>query len=99
MLGLDPHPVAGIATRNDTASTARIPGIVQRAWRSRTARRFDRLVTRGMRDRARRVLSLSPQRPDPDIGPDLRAAAADRLAEDAAAFRALSGLPFETWRV
>lgn len=98
-LGLARHPVAAVATRNESGSTAKMPGFVQRAWRSRTARRFDQYITREMRDRARRLMSIGPRRPDPKIGPELRAAVAEQLVEDAAAFRQLSGQAFANWQV
>lgn len=87
------------ATRNETDSTARLPGFAQRVWRSRNMRRFDRFISRGMRDTARRLLSVGPRRPDPEIGPDLRAEVAERLAGDAAAFRALTGQQFAGWSI
>jgi hypothetical protein len=98
-LGLDRHPVREIATRNEADSTARMPGFVQRAWRSRTFRRFDRFFSRGMRNTARSLLSLRPRRKDPEISPELRRQVADALAEDAKEFRALSGMAFAHWQV
>ena len=98
-LGVAPHPVEEIATHNDVASNSRMPGIVPRVWRSRTARKFDRFLSRETRNRARRLLSIGPRRPDPHIGPELRSAVASRLSEDAADFRELSGLSFPTWQV
>jgi hypothetical protein len=98
-LGLEHHPIAEIATRNDAGSVASMPRFVQRAWRSRTARRLDRFISRDMRNRARRWLSTGPRRPDPEIGPELRTAVAERLAEDATRFRGLSGMDFPTWQL
>lgn len=86
-------------TRNETDSTARMPGFVQRAWRSRTMRRFDRYISREMRDTARTLLSIGPRRADPDIGPELRRQAGLLLKSDAEAFRRLSGMEFADWSV
>lgn len=99
VLGVDRAPVSDIGPQNDHASIARMPQSIQRAWRNRNVRRLDRLVSRGMRDRARRLLSIGPRRPDPEIGAELRAEVARRLAEDAAAFRRLSGQAFPGWQV
>lgn len=99
VLGVDRAPVSDIGPHNDFASIARMPQSIQRAWRNRNVRRLDRLLSRGMRDRARRLLSIGPRRPDPEIGPELRAEVARRLAEDAAAFRRLSGQAFPGWQV
>ncbi len=98
-LGVDRHPVSDVATRNDAASTARMPGFIQRAWRSRGLRRFDRFISRDMRNTARNILSVGPRRPDPEIGPDLRCQVAEALAEDAKEFRALSGMAFADWKL
>jgi hypothetical protein len=98
-LGLEHHPIAEIATRNESGSAARMPRFVQRARRNRTARRFDRFVSRNMRDHARHWLSTGPRRPDPEFGPELRAAVAGRLAEDAAQFRSLTRMEFPTWKL
>lgn len=56
------------ATRNETDSTARLPGFAQRVWQSRNMRRFDRFVSRRLRDTARCLLSVGPRRPDPESG-------------------------------
>lgn len=98
-LDLPHHPVGEIATRNDTASTARLPGFAQRLWRHRALRRVDHLLSREMRNRMRRVLSVGPRRPDPDIPADLRQAVAERLRDGADAYRALSGESFPHWQV
>lgn len=98
-LGLDRHPVNTVATQNDIASAARLPGFVQRAWRSRHLRRLDRFISRDMRNRARRLLSAGPRRPDPEIGPELRAAVTERLAGNAEMFRQMTGMEFSTWKV
>lgn len=98
-LGVTAHPISDIATRNDAASTARLPGFAQRAWRSRYLRRLDRFISRDMRNKARRLLSVGPRRPDPEITPALRTAVAAALAEDAAAFRDLSGHAFLGWQI
>jgi hypothetical protein len=52
-----------------------------------------------MRARARRALSVGPRRPDPEIGPELRAAVAERLSEDARLFRQMTGMEFSTWKL
>ncbi|WP_150297365.1 sulfotransferase family protein [Salipiger aestuarii] len=98
-VGVSRCEIAGIPTRNDAASNARLPGFVQRAWRSRGLRRFDRYISRSARDRARNLLSVAPNRGAPEVGAELRAEVAERLAPDAHAFRALSGLPFDDWQV
>lgn len=98
-LGLDRSPVGTVVTRNDAGSAARLPGFVQRAWRGRSMRRFDRFISREMRNRLRSLLSISPRRADPEIGIDLRRNVADHLREDAQAFRALSGGEFADWQV
>lgn len=51
-LGVDRRSIADdVATRNDAGSISRMPAIVQRAWRSRGMRHFDRFISRDMRDR------------------------------------------------
>lgn len=98
-LGVDRHPVGTVATRNDTASAAQLPGFVQRVWRGRQMRHFDRFISRAMRDRVRRILSSGTRRPDPEISPELRRQVADLLRDDANAYRALSGSAFPNWKV
>lgn len=98
-VGVSRCDIADIPTRNDAASNARLPGFVQRLWRSRGLRRFDRYLSRGARDKARHLLSVAPNRGTPRIGAELRAEIAERLAPDARAFRALSGLPFDEWQI
>ena len=98
-LELDRHTVGAARTKNDIASIARLPGFVQRAWRSRFLRRFDHVISRDMRDRARHWLSVGPRRADPEIGPELRKAVADQLEDDTAAFRRLSGQDFPGWQI
>jgi len=98
-LDLDQQSVLPVATRNETASTARMPGFAQRLWRSRGVRRFDRFISRDMRNKARRVLSMGPRRADPEFGEDLRATIAARLAQDAEAFRELSKQHFPNWKI
>lgn len=98
-LGLDPVPVALPATRNEAASVARVPASVQRLWRSRSARRLDALVGRQMRNAARRLLARGPVRPVPALPEAVLAQAAEALAEDAARFRAETGLSLPGWAV
>lgn len=98
-LGVARHPVGEVATANDAGSLARMPVSVQRAWRSRPMRALDPLVSRGMRDLARRALARGPERTAPEIGPELRRKVAARLAGDAQDFRTLSGLSFPSWSV
>ncbi|WP_138470274.1 sulfotransferase [Poseidonocella sp. HB161398] len=98
-LGLERHVIRDVASRNDAASVSRIPGVVQRAWSSRAVRRLDRYISRGMRDRARQIVSMGPARKAPDFSDVLVSVIAERLAEDAAAFRELTGMSFDSWRV
>lgn len=98
-LGVARHPLGEVATANDAGSLARMPVSVQRVWRSRPMRALDPLVTRGMRDLARRALARGPERTAPEIGPELRRSVATRLSEDAQEFRTLSGLSFPSWSV
>ncbi|MFD2740008.1 sulfotransferase family protein [Sulfitobacter aestuarii] len=96
-LDLPPHPVGEAATHNDAASIARMPRFVQRLWRSRMMRRIDPLISRDMRDRARDLMSRGPARSMPDFPDALRAEVAERLADEAQAFRKLSGQDFQGW--
>jgi len=98
-LGIAPLKIGEIATNNDAQSIAAMPSFVQRLWRSKLMRRIDPLITRGMRDGARRLLSRGKAKPLPDIPESLRAEVATRLRDDAAAFRTLSGKPFSDWKV
>lgn len=98
-LGLQPARAAPPVTRNEAASLARMPAGLQRVWRSRAMRRLDPLISRGMRDAGRRLVSLGPARPVPDLPGAVLDRAAGALAEDAARFRVLSGLGFPDWRV
>jgi len=98
-VGVARRPVPQIGAQNEGDSLARMPKSLQRLWRTKTFRRLDPLISRGMRDGLRRILSVGPARQAPDLPPDVLEGAAEALAEDAAAFRALSGLPFPGWRV
>jgi hypothetical protein len=62
-------------------------------------RRLDPLISRGARDMARKILSRGPERQAPDLTPEILAAAAEAVRQDAQAFRELSGLPFAGWKV
>ena len=98
-LDLAPLTIGEIATQNDAQSIAAMPSFVQRIWRSRLKRRIDPQISRGMRDKARKLLSRGKPKALPDIPDSLRADAAVHLAEDATQFRTLSGLPFSDWAV
>ncbi|MGR3465010.1 sulfotransferase family protein [Limimaricola sp.] len=98
-IGIARHPVPPLSAQNDAASIARMPGAVQRLWRNPAMRRLDPLISRRTRDAARRALSIGPKRHVPDLPEELLEAVAAAVAEDAAAFRRLSGLDFAHWRV
>ena len=99
-LDIDPMEVGDVATTNNRGELAALPRSIQRIWRWPLMRRFDRFVSRGMRDRLRQVfLFRAKPRPEPEITQELRQRVAAELAEDARAFRTLSGLPFENWSV
>ena len=99
-LGIEPMMAGEVATTNNRNELATLPRSVQRMWRWPVMRRFDRFVSRGMRDRMRQLLlSRTTPRPGPAITAELRSRVADELRQDARAFRALSGLPFESWRI
>lgn len=98
-IGVDRHPAPQICPQNEGTSLARMPKSLQRLWRSRAMRRLDPLISRGLRDRLRRALSRGSAREAPNLAAEVLDAAAAALAEDVAAFRTLSGLPFSKWRV
>ena len=98
-IGASQMPVPDIGAQNDAASLARMPGWVQRFWQSKAARRLDPIVSRGVRDVARKLLSQGPQRTAPELTPDILETVSEAVTEDANAFRALSGLPFSDWRI
>lgn len=99
-LNIPAMEVGGVATTNNRSELAALPRSLQRMWRWPMMRRFDRFVSRGMRDRLRQLLlSHTTPRPEPVITADLRARVAAELRDDAAAFRALTGLPFESWEI
>lgn len=99
-LDLAPLTIGEIATQNDAQSIASMPKGLQRLWRSRFMRRFDHLISRDMRDKARALLSRgAPKTTLPAIPDSLRAEAAAQLRDDAKKFRTLSGLPFSDWSV
>ena len=98
-VGIARHPVTLIGAQNEGESLARMPKSLQRLWRTKAFRRLDPLISRGMRDRMRRILSVGPARQAPELPPEVLEGATEALAEDAAAFRDLSGLPFPGWRV
>lgn len=98
-LEIGPLTIGEIATQNDAQSIASMPTFVQRIWRSRLMRRVDHLISRETRDKARVLLSRGKPKKLPDIPDSLRNAAAEHLAEDAVAFRKLSGLAFSDWTV
>ena len=98
-LNIAPLTIGEIATQNDAQSIAAMPKGLQRIWRSRFMRRIDPLISRGMRDKARALLSRGKPKTLPDIPDSLRTAAAQELKADAKDFRALSGLPFSDWSV
>lgn len=98
-LDIAPLTIGEIATQNDAQSIASMPTGLQRLWRSRFMRRIDPLISRGMRDKARALLSRGKPKTLPDIPESLRAEAAIALKDDANAFRTLSNLPFSDWSV
>lgn len=99
-IGVDRLAVGGIATKNDAASIASMPKGLQRLWRSRFMRRLDPLISREMRDTARRILSRGSKAPVlPTIPDSLRTEAAALLRADATEFRKLSGYSFPDWSV
>ena len=98
-LGVAPLTIGDIATNNDAQSIAAMPGFVQRFWRSKFMRRIDPLISRQMRDTARRLLSRGKAKPLPSVPQSVRDEAAALLREDAAAFRVLSGKPFADWKI
>lgn len=98
-LDLPRHTISSVATQNDAGSIAAMPRWIQRLWRSRAMRRFDRLISREMRDRARAMLSRGKATPPPAFPDSLRQDVAALLKDDAQAFRKLSGLDFPDWAV
>lgn len=98
-LGIDTMHVCDLGAFNEGEQIARMPGWVQRTWRSKAVRRLDPLISRGMRDAGRRLLARGPARKAPEIPAEIRSRIADALRADAQAFRDLSGMPFSGWSV
>jgi hypothetical protein len=98
-LELPDMTIGQIATTNDGKSIGAMPVFVQRLWRSRLMRRIDPLISRAFRDNARKLLSRGKAKPLPEISDTLRLQVTDQLADDAASFREISGLPFSDWKV
>jgi hypothetical protein len=98
-IGAARMPVPDIGAQNEGESLARMPRSVQRLWQSKAMRRLDPLISRGARDMARKVFSHGPKRSAPKLTPKILKAATEALREDARAFRKLSGLPFNSWKV
>lgn len=98
-LGVSRIEYEASGTRNERSEIAAMPSTIQRLWRSRMFRRLDPLISRGMRDTARKLLTRKKRAPDPVITADIRARAAELLKDDAAEFRQLSGLEFKSWSV
>ncbi|MCC0062933.1 MAG: sulfotransferase domain-containing protein [Defluviimonas sp.] len=98
-LGMAKQQIGVEAPANTAEDVARIPGILQRAARTRMARRFDRYLPPAMRMALRRA--FANRRPDtsPVLGAELLQRAADLLRDDATSFRYLSGKDFAQWRV
>lgn len=98
-LGIPPGPLADAASHNENAEVARIPAPLLRLAQSPLGRATSRIVSRGARDRARALLARGERRDPGPMPDDARERMREALAEDAARFRTLSGLPFDDWSV
>lgn len=99
-LGVARMTVDAGAVHNDGASVSAVPPWVEKIWRSRAMRRLDPLISRGMRDRARSLVSGKSAKPKPIEMPEaVKDAARAALREDAERFRPIAGQDFPHWSV
>lgn len=98
-IGVAPAPVEDKGARNDSSELSRVPAPVLRFAQSRLGRSVADLVSRDTRDRIRGMLARGRSRQAPEFPPELLARMRADLAEDAARFREMTGLPFSHWSV
>ena len=96
-IGVHRETIKDKGAQNDSSELSRVPAPVLRFAQTRMGRNIAGMVSRDARDRVRRALALGKSRKAPPFPPELLAAMTEELAEDAAAFRRLSGLPFDRW--
>lgn len=96
-VGAAPRQITDTAAQNESAQLSRIPAPVLRFAQSPAGKALAGLVGRSTRDRIRGALALGPQRTPPPFPQSLVDAMRRELAEDASAFRRMTGMDFATW--
>ena len=97
-LGVEPHPVAG-GSHNEAAELSRVPAPVLRLAQSPLGQAMNRVVSRGARDRVRRLFARGAARTPPEFPAPLVGRLREALGPDAQRLRALTGQGFAGWSV
>ena len=98
-LGLRPAPFQTDGQHNDNAELSRIPAPLLRLAQSPFGRFTNRIVSRKMRDAIRGLLARGERRDPGPFPPEVLRRLEDELRDDAARFRAMTGMDFADWRV
>jgi hypothetical protein len=98
-IGAAPMEVAPLPPSNDSRHLSRVPAPLLRFARSPRGRALARSFGAGTRQRIRAALALGPRRSPPAFPEALIARMQEDLAQDAAAFRRMTGAPYASWTV